>query len=82
MYVFHKSMFSWTKLNAGILATSLLFLGPSLLLADTLTGRVIKISDGDTITVLDSSFNQHKIRLSGIDVLESGQTSALVRSSI
>ncbi len=41
--------------------------------ADTLTGRVIKISDGDTLTVLDTSFNQHKIRLTGIDAPESEQ---------
>lgn len=35
--------------------------------ADTITGRVIKITDGDTLTILDSGYNQHKIRLTGID---------------
>ena len=30
-------------------------------------GRVVGISDGDTITVLDTSNNQHKIRFAGID---------------
>lgn len=35
--------------------------------ADTLTGYVVAIADGDTITVLDASHKQHKIRLAGID---------------
>ena len=38
--------------------------------AATLTGRVVSIADGDTVTVLDSSNQQHKIRLSGIDAPE------------
>lgn len=38
--------------------------------AETLTGYVIDITDGDTITVLDSSRKQHKIRLAGIDAPE------------
>lgn len=41
--------------------------------ADTLSGRVVAISDGDTLTVLDDSKTQHKIRLSGIDSPEKGQ---------
>ncbi|MCK9381948.1 MAG: thermonuclease family protein [Sulfuritalea sp.] len=44
-----------------------------LLLADTIEGRVVSISDGDTITVLDSAKTQHKIRLAGIDAPESKQ---------
>jgi len=38
--------------------------------AAELTGRVVGISDGDTITVLDASNTQHKIRLAGIDAPE------------
>ena len=38
-----------------------------------LIGRVVKVADGDTITVLDSSKTQHKIRLQGIDAPEKGQ---------
>ena len=38
-----------------------------------LIGRVVKVSDGDTITVLDSSKTQHKIRLQGIDAPEKKQ---------
>ena len=40
--------------------------------AATLNGRVVKVADGDTITVLVSNV-QHKIRLNRIDVPEKGQ---------
>ena len=38
------------------------------------TGKVVKIADGDTLTVLDRDNVQHKIRLSGIDAPEKSQT--------
>ncbi len=41
--------------------------------AETLTGRVVGVSDGDTITVLDNTNTQFKIRLSGIDAPEKKQ---------
>lgn len=41
--------------------------------ADSLRGRVVGIADGDTLTLLDSTNTQHKIRLSGIDSPEKGQ---------
>ena len=41
--------------------------------AATLEGRVVRVADGDTITVLDSDTQQHKIRLAGIDAPESKQ---------
>jgi endonuclease YncB( thermonuclease family) len=41
--------------------------------ADTLTGRVVRVTDGDTIVVLDASIVQHKIRLTGIDAPERSQ---------
>jgi endonuclease YncB( thermonuclease family) len=41
--------------------------------AEELIGKVIKVSDGDTITVLDSNNQIHKIRLKGIDAPESQQ---------
>ena len=41
--------------------------------ADTLTGRVVGVTDGDTITVLDANRQQHKIRLGGIDAPEKAQ---------
>ena len=36
-------------------------------------GRVVRIADGDTITVLDGANAQHRIRLQGIDAPESHQ---------
>jgi hypothetical protein len=36
-------------------------------------GRVVGVSDGDTITVLDSAKTHHKIRFAGIDAPENGQ---------
>ncbi|MDI1238661.1 MAG: thermonuclease family protein [Polaromonas sp.] len=39
---------------------------------ETIEGKVVRVSDGDTITVLDQSKTQHKIRLSGIDAPEKG----------
>lgn len=41
--------------------------------AQTLTGRVVSVADGDTITVLDDRRVQHKIRLAGIDAPEKSQ---------
>ena len=39
----------------------------------TLEGRVVKVADGDTITILDQDRVQHKIRLEGIDAPEKKQ---------
>jgi endonuclease YncB( thermonuclease family) len=39
----------------------------------TLTGKVVGVSDGDTITLLDVSKTQHRIRLAGIDAPEKNQ---------
>lgn len=43
------------------------------LCAADLTGRVVGVHDGDTITVLDAVKKQHKVRLAGIDAPESEQ---------
>lgn len=50
-----------------------LFLFTAPLFAHEITGKVIKVIDGDTITVLTSDYQSHKIRLSGIDAPEKGQ---------
>lgn len=39
----------------------------------TLKGKIVKVSDGDTVILLDSDNTQHKIRLDGIDAPEKGQ---------
>ena len=44
-----------------------------LVLAGTFQGKVVGISDGDTVTVLDSAKGQHRIRLGGIDAPEKAQ---------
>ncbi|TDJ69099.1 MAG: hypothetical protein E2O38_14085 [Proteobacteria bacterium] len=46
-------------------------------LADTLTGKVVKITDGDTLYVLDANYKEHKIRLAGIDAPERKQAYGL-----
>jgi endonuclease YncB( thermonuclease family) len=51
----------------------LLLLSLPLAYAETLKGRVVHITDGDTLVVLDASNVQHKIRLQGIDAPERGQ---------
>lgn len=50
-----------------------LLLGMSPAFGATLTGQVVAVSDGDTVTVLDAERTQHKIRLSGIDAPEKAQ---------
>ena len=41
--------------------------------AGLLEGKVVSVHDGDTITLLDATQRQHKIRLAGIDAPELGQ---------
>ncbi|MDP3211742.1 thermonuclease family protein [Methylotenera sp.] len=41
--------------------------------AETITGRVVGVSDGDTLTILDPSNTQFKIRLAAIDAPEKAQ---------
>lgn len=41
--------------------------------ATTLEGQVVRVADGDTLTVLDDRKRQHKVRLAGVDAPERGQ---------
>ena len=41
--------------------------------AEELAGKVIRVADGDTITILDAAQAHHTIRLAGIDAPEKGQ---------
>lgn len=41
--------------------------------ADQLVGKVVKVTDGDTVNILTSDNETHKIRLSGIDAPEKKQ---------
>lgn len=49
------------------------FLLSTMAAAETYTGRVVGVADGDTVTVLDSANTQHKVRLAGIDAPEKKQ---------
>jgi micrococcal nuclease len=62
-----------TKTPLLIFIFLLLSLFPSSSLSKTVTGKVVKVADGDTITILDSDNRQHKIRLYGIDTPEKSQ---------
>ena len=57
---------------AAFFAVLLLTLFPASQAA-TITGMVVSVADGDTITLLDNSQTQHKIRLGGIDAPEKAQ---------
>lgn len=58
-----------TKTLVGVL----LALSAHLVHADHLIGLVVRVVDGDTLTVLDDQRTQHKIRLAGIDAPEKSQ---------
>ena len=49
-----------------------LFVIPLAALGD-ITGKVVSVTDGDTIKVLDSTSIQYKVRLTGIDAPERDQ---------
>ncbi len=53
--------------------TALLMAASCAAFAQQISGLVVGVSDGDTLTLLDKSNTQHKIRLSAIDAPESGQ---------
>jgi len=56
-----------------IIVAAFLLLAAPTAFADTLTGKVVKVADGDSISVLDSTNTQHRIRLQGIDAPERKQ---------
>lgn len=62
----------WAMRRPLLVGAALLFLGGHAV-SDTLTGEVVALSDGDTVTVLDSAKTQHKVRLAGIDAPEKRQ---------
>ncbi len=66
------------RLVARVIALSFLVFLSIRAFADTLTGEVVKITDGDTLYVLDAKYQQHKIRLAGIDAPERKQAYGLV----
>ena len=59
-------------LRAFLVATVLTACASGLVVQE-LQGRVVRVADGDTVTVLDQAKVQHRIRLAGIDAPERGQ---------
>jgi len=57
------------QLTAWLLLTTL-FLFSGLTVAAELLGKVVGVSDGDSIVVLDAQKRQNRIRLAGIDAPE------------
>ncbi len=62
---------------AHVITLGLLICFSQTALADSLTGKVVKITDGDTLYVLDANYKEHKIRLAGIDAPERKQAYGL-----
>ena len=52
---------------------ALICFAPTSCFSETFLGRVVAVSDGDTISVLDERNEQHKIRIAGIDAPEKRQ---------
>lgn len=55
------------------LYTALFFISTHCIAADSITGKVVRVADGDTITILTSDKEQVKIRFAGIDCPERKQ---------
>lgn len=56
-----------TKIQARKLLLATMLVASASVHAATLSGTVVGVSDGDTVTVLDANREQHKIRVAGID---------------
>ena len=69
------------RLVARVIVLSFLVLISLAASADTLTGKVVKVAVGDSITVLDNTNTQHRIRLQGIDAPERKQPLATPQES-
>jgi len=54
-------------------AVCLLLVSTGTVYAEELVGKVVKVADGDSLTLLTADKQQHKIRLAGIDALEKKQ---------
>ncbi|HEY8357298.1 MAG TPA: thermonuclease family protein [Ramlibacter sp.] len=65
-------MYSKNNDTAGWCLAFALFL-PVGATAEDLTGSVVAVADGDTLTLLDPQRRQHKVRLAGVDAPEKAQ---------
>lgn len=60
-----------TRVGAWLILAVALIAGDAS--ADTLSGRVVRVVDGDTLVLLLASQQQERVRLAGIDCPERGQ---------
>lgn len=56
-----------------IFTLSVALIAPLICWGDSFSGRVVGVSDGDTVTVLVNEHDQHRIRIAGIDAPEKKQ---------
>lgn len=65
----------WQGLNQKVKLASVVLLAVFTIQcsAANIEGEVIKVADGDTVTVLDAGNKQHRVRLTGIDAPERRQ---------
>lgn len=56
-----------------LLAVFLTFVTSATFASDSITGKVVRVADGDTITILTNDKKQFKIRFAGIDCPERAQ---------
>jgi endonuclease YncB( thermonuclease family) len=64
---------TWLRKTTAFAALLLACLSLPAIAAAPYTGRVVAISDGDTLTVLDADRREHRVRLAGIDAPERRQ---------
>lgn len=65
--------FKVTLLMRILLISILLLIFSLSVVSKNLEGKIIKVSDGDTVVLLDSTNTKYRIRLDGIDAPEKGQ---------
>jgi len=58
------------KMKSLIALATLLIASASAIASEVITGKVVSIADGDTLTILDVNHQQHRIRFAQIDAQE------------
>ncbi len=54
------------KVMTGLMGCCLMIVFPSLVTAYSMSGRVVRVDDGNTVTIVDSNNIQHTVRLQGV----------------